>query len=125
MNKLTALFLIIVVAGSTFNKAIVLIDYSLNKNFISTALCENRSKPASCCHGKCFLKKQLQKEDSDKGNPGAVKDNVEVLLYCEDPADLHSTVFQSNQIKFRQFNESEFFVALSSIFHPPSSIGLS
>jgi len=58
--------LLIAVAGSTFNKAIILLDYNLNKNFIATSLCENRDKPKCCCQGKCYLKKQLQKDEPGK-----------------------------------------------------------
>ncbi|HEX4850495.1 MAG TPA: hypothetical protein VFV08_06790 [Puia sp.] len=120
MNKLTALFLILVVAGSTFNKAIILIDYSLNKNFIASTLCENRNKPARCCLGKCFLKKQLQKEESDKNNPGNSKEKMEVTLYCEELSDFHAAGLTLKPIAFRDFQVRQYSAPHSSVFHPPA-----
>jgi hypothetical protein len=120
MNRLTALFLILVVAGSTFNKAIVLIDYTINKNFIVSTLCENRDKPARCCLGKCYLKKQLQKDESDKNNPGNSKEKLEVTLYCEEPSDFHADIQTLNAIVFRDFHVKQYSAPLSSVFHPPA-----
>lgn len=122
MNILKALFLLLVVASSTFNKAIVLIDYSVNKNFIASTLCENRNKPASCCRGKCFLKKQLQKEESDKNNPGGLKDKMEVTLYCEEQADFLTAALPFNPIQFGNYHVKQYTAPHSSIFHPPSGI---
>ncbi len=45
---------------------ISLIDYSLNRSFILSNLCENRLKPEIHCAGTCFLKKQLAKTNDNQ-----------------------------------------------------------
>jgi len=37
------------------------LEYSANQAHIVAVLCENRERPALACNGKCYLKKQLQK----------------------------------------------------------------
>jgi len=43
------------------------LNYELNKKYISEHFCENRSKPCMHCNGKCYLSKQLQKENDERG----------------------------------------------------------
>lgn len=37
--------------------------YEWNKTYISKVLCEKKDIPDSCCKGKCFLKKQVNKQE--------------------------------------------------------------
>ena len=119
---LTAIILFIAIAGSSFNKIIVLLDFKLNENFIAASLCENRSMPASCCHGKCYLKKKLQKEeDGSKTGSGETRSKFEVNLFCEPCGEL----FLSQSIKsvFTASPATEIpAILLSSVFHPPGRI---
>lgn len=41
------------------------IEYAIFKEYIAKNLCENRNKPQSCCAGKCFLKKELKKNNEN------------------------------------------------------------
>lgn len=43
-----------------------LLDYAVNYDYISTQLCENKSKPELLCNGKCFVKKELSKSSENK-----------------------------------------------------------
>lgn len=107
--------------GSTFNKAIVLLDYQVNQNFIASTLCENKNKPQCCCHGKCFLKKQLQKdEDGSKNNSTSSKDKFDVQLFCEDNAMLISLAAKDKQLSLYYIEQKHTGIS-SSIFHPPGS----
>ncbi len=112
--------MLLAILGATFNKAIALLDYKLNENYIASTLCENKDKPACCCHGKCFLKKQLQKDEgNDKNTSSNTKDKFDVSLFCE----------TSNQNEFSEFNFTKKFsdnyllknssAFISSVFHPP------
>lgn len=38
-----------------------LVEYSLNKEYIASVLCENRAKPQLSCNGKCYVQKELKK----------------------------------------------------------------
>ena len=92
----------------------------MNANYIATTLCENRDKPACCCHGKCFLKKQLQKdEDSNKNSLPFSKDKYDVSLFC----DSDSKNYFENRIPEKTFFDKyllkKYSTVLSSVFHPP------
>ena len=118
-NKLTVLLLLITVAGSSFNNAVVLLQYNLNKQFIATALCENRDKPGSCCQGKCYLKKQLQKDqDSGQNGSGRGKEKLDIDWFYE-TAEALSLVNngESNYPDTPDF--SKYSTLLSEVFHPP------
>ena len=117
-HKLTALILLIAVAGSTFNKAIILLDYNLNKNFIATSLCENRDKPKCCCQGKCYLKKQLQKDEPGKSTSSAAKEKVDFVWFCEENIINYTGFFECNRF-FGNYSEKQYAALLSPVFHPP------
>jgi hypothetical protein len=114
------MILLVAVAGTTFSKAIALLDYKLNENYIATTLCENKDKPACCCHGKCFLKKQLQKdEDGNKNSLPVSKDKFEVSLFCEKNDDN----YLNDLIQQKTFSDNyllkKYSSLLSPVFHPP------
>jgi hypothetical protein len=112
--------MVIAVIGTTFSKAVVQLDYNINQNYIASTLCENRNKPACCCHGKCFLKKQMQKdEDPGKNNVPVSKDKFDVSLFCE----AVSTNDFNNSIPDKLFSDhylvKKYTALLSPVFHPP------
>jgi hypothetical protein len=112
----------VAVFGSTFNKALVLVDYQVNKNYIATVLCVNRDKPASCCKGKCYLKKTLQRqEDGDKST--AAKEKFESDWYFE---DIHTGESRKAiaEITFGDMLEQLPIQFPHAIFHPPGRIVL-
>jgi len=114
--------MMLAVAATSFQKGIAVLDYQLNKDYISAKLCVNRNRPSSCCHGKCFLKKQLQKEDGqDKNSNPSSREKNDVSLYCEPLLNREwaSSILNSNfsdQYLLKKYNSS-----VSSIFHPPGN----
>lgn len=116
--------MMLAVAATTFNKAVVLLDYQINKKYIASTLCVNRDKPGSCCHGKCFLKKQLQKED-DQGKKGIPlsKDKLDVSLFCESFSASNFNHQISDNIFPDYYSVKEYSNISSPVFHPPGRIG--
>lgn len=53
--------LVMILTAKMLSSYFVLIDYRVNKDFISKYLCENRYTPSLACEGKCLLMKKLQK----------------------------------------------------------------
>lgn len=110
------------IVGTSFNKTIALIDYQLNKNYIASTLCVNRSKPMSCCKGKCFLKKQLQKdEDQGKNNVPPSKDKFDVSLFCETISknDLDNVI--TDKIFSDYYQVKKYSADPAPFFHPPGN----
>jgi hypothetical protein len=118
-RKLTALLLIIAVAGSSFNKLVVMLDYQWNKTYIASTLCENRFKPGSCCQGKCYLKKQLQKDENNRNVPGSSKEKFNFDWFCiqDHEEDLLAATLVECSDEFKSNYYSTF---PTPIFHPPA-----
>ncbi len=59
MSRFTALFLAVIIGYQAFYNAGILTYWLANRAYIASTLCENRSRPAMKCNGKCYLKKKL------------------------------------------------------------------
>ena len=63
---------------------ISLMEFTMNKQFISAKLCENRLSPEMKCGGKCFLKKQFSKSnDSQESQNRKGGNKSSIVDYCE------------------------------------------
>ncbi|HEU0111093.1 MAG TPA: hypothetical protein VFQ73_09470 [Flavisolibacter sp.] len=107
----------------SFSKWLIVLDYTINKEFIAENLCINKEKSKLACKGKCQLAKQLASEEnqnsSSPGNPGKIK--LPEVLYTTDwnsdfvfkkiPPITNSTIYVSGAEKPGYIH---------SIFHPPA-----
>ena len=59
LKYIITILLIVTIAIQTFSKWFLILQYEIHKDYIANNLCVNRSKPSSCCKGKCFLQKKL------------------------------------------------------------------
>ena len=60
-KEFAALFFYCLYLLAMLRPLLPVLEYSANKAHIVAVLCENRERPALACNGKCYLKKQLQK----------------------------------------------------------------
>lgn len=51
------------------------VEYMVNQDYIVEFLCANKAKPELQCNGKCYLVKQLEKQEENK--PNALKVSLE------------------------------------------------
>ncbi|MES2287986.1 MAG: hypothetical protein V4547_20020 [Bacteroidota bacterium] len=98
----------------------IIINYALNKEYISKTFCENRTRPKMNCQGKCHLKKQLAKEEKKEQSPtNPTKEKVEVQYFSETNSNVLfltpslTTIFKPSY----SFSLSE--KHLHSVFQPP------
>jgi hypothetical protein len=76
---ISLLFLFLLQCGI---KTIIVVGFYAQRDYISKTLCENRSKPTMHCNGKCYLNKQLKKEQKNENNlPAILKTTSEVFIY--------------------------------------------
>ena len=68
MRKIASLTLLTFYSIALLQFYLPAINYTVNKNYIATVLCENKSKPSLHCDGKCYLKKELQKSAKEQNN---------------------------------------------------------
>lgn len=65
-RKASAILLLIAVLLYLLKPVMPFVEYSIFKDYIAQNLCINREKPRSCCEGKCYLKKQVEKNAEDE-----------------------------------------------------------
>jgi hypothetical protein len=91
MKLIVLPILMLLVLLQSFTKALIILDYTINKNYIARNLCENRNKPMLHCNGRCQLAKNLDREDkpgnTNDNSQGKLKFSETVFTYC--PALLH------------------------------------
>lgn len=63
-----AIVQLIILVFYIFRPVLPFVEYVLNKEFIVKNLCINRDKPHSCCEGKCYLEKQIKKNNDSNSD---------------------------------------------------------
>ena len=102
-----------------FSKEMIVAEYLINKKFISSVLCIKKDVAGNDCQGKCHLKKELAKDESQESTPASKsKSFSEALWDVTNPQEF--TFIQP----FRVNDYHEFPLQLlqgtrSDIFHPP------
>lgn len=104
---------------------IPILEYLLNYDYIAAELCENKDKPILTCNGKCYLEKQIVKQqdvDRDASVPVPPTIDLEKFLTIK----TNDFTFQLNEVK--QIHQATTFYNLlkeisfsESLFRPPSA----
>lgn len=76
--RIVAILLLITVISSSFSRLCIYAGFEFNKSYIVKELCENRSRPAMHCDGKCYLMKKI-KAAEEKEKKRELKDNLNRL----------------------------------------------
>jgi hypothetical protein len=105
----------------TCSKGLIITEYLVNREYISKVLCINKSIPEKHCDGKCHLKKQLEKDDTQQGDKQQSKAGTDTIFL----------VSGKLSVEWREANSLPFFFQYSEhlpvnvpdlIFHPPGII---
>jgi len=107
--------------GQTFSKSLIVLNFKVNQKAIAATLCENRNKPRSCCHGKCYLTKQLNKDEKSQDLPlnGGSSLKFEVVLYSEKKMETHYLVINEKLIHVSRYTDPISQKVIDAVFHPP------
>lgn len=65
MKNITSILLLVVLATPHLMRLGIVLQWKANQEYIVANYCENRAKPALKCNGKCQLKKQLAKVETE------------------------------------------------------------
>lgn len=114
-------FLLVSFSWQCAAKSIIYISFKNNQKQLAETVCENKNKPKSCCAAKCYLDKELKKEEKRQSDSSSsIKDKTE-------KSDLRTgfmTFVFAPHVFMQDFNaiysESLPNNFLSSVFHPPS-----
>ena len=122
MKFIAVPILMILILAQSFGKWVIVLDYTINKEYIAQNLCENRSKPKLHCNGKCQLAKKLAEEEKQNSSNtnGQGKLKFEEVLFTQFNTEyIIAPLFESATTYHSFYIISDSTPALSSIFHPP------
>jgi hypothetical protein len=79
-SKFYSIFYLLIILFYLLRPSLPYIEYVLNKEYIEKNLCVEKSNPDNCCHGKCYLQEQINKQEepqdnTNKGSNKIVPDN--------------------------------------------------
>lgn len=118
------LFVILIGTGiifQSFSTILILINFQLNKEYISKNLCVQKEVKDNCCKGSCHLKKQLKEEEKKEQSPAnSLKDIKEFQIFCQINSFFQFQPDILLQMDFIPFAHPKTASISSSIFHPPT-----
>ena len=124
MKYVGGTILLLIMLTITFSKWVIIAQFTINQKYITEKLCINKNKPRSCCHGKCFLAKQLDKDEKsdEQSLPQRGKENTSIqLFFCNENNDDAVTTAELTVVQ-----SGEFSFAIQSFytncFRPPRNI---
>jgi hypothetical protein len=106
--------------AQTFSKCWLVVSFAINQRAIAATLCENRAKPNSSCHGKCYLRKQMAAQEKQEGAPlNGSKEKFEVLLFNEVSKEMTVEPLTAITTPFSAYTAAPIQRGNAAIFHPP------
>lgn len=98
------------------------VNYWMNRDYISSVLCENKDKPELQCNGKCHLKKEIQANADDQNEGQEVSSRMMVEFYQTSEVNLEFiSALDTDADEFCDYCEPVEAGFSSSIFHPPQA----
>ncbi|MGV6845053.1 MAG: hypothetical protein ACWA42_02865 [Lutibacter sp.] len=124
--KSIAIFFYLIYVGILVKPIVPVLHYILNYNYIVNQLCENRDKPFLACNGKCFLVKEMKKEQSenDVKNPTNLpKINFDDFLIAKLPTKQKYVPLNISRKKNRFYGLAKRTTSHTNfIFRPPKLV---
>lgn len=121
--------MIFLILFQSFLKVGIVVHYSLNKNYYSQVLCENKNKPELKCHGKCKLNKRIQRVDKqfphDENQSKPIKCIQEQVIEFNYPQAWISETYYIRETFRTQHEKNNTFIHTSfhtRVFHPPKKL---
>ena len=110
---MTMLFLLV-----SFQQALIIVHFKLNQNIIEKEFCVNKTKPELQCHGKCHLKKELEKSDNTDLELTSIGKKIDIYLNSnfEFEIPIIKTIKVTKAVIYREFELIEPYL---EIFVPP------
>ncbi|MBK0370447.1 hypothetical protein [Flavobacterium agrisoli] len=113
--SITMIFLFLLVS---FQQALILVHFELNQKSIEADFCVNKNKPELQCHGKCHLKKELEKSDKSDLELKSIGKKIEVFLHSNTEFYIQlQPLFRIKEESF--YKEKKLLMTHFEILHPP------
>ena len=124
MKRILALFLIFALSFQCLVQLGLVVDFTINRDFIAKTFCVNKAKPELKCNGKCHLAKSLKKSASKEEQSGQRESKNEIQIPVFIQNDFFKIEFNSAKLEASTLHEFAYtasipqFVQLS-VFQPP------
>ncbi len=121
MRNFSAIFLVLLYFTAMLKPVTPLIEYAVNKDYLTKVFCINKEKPEMHCEAKCYLKKQLIKaseKEHENNKPITINFNDYPIALIQ----LYDTDFMINSsiVKMPGFYLDCYFSDFHyEVFHPP------
>jgi len=109
---MTILFLLV-----SFQQALIVVHFKLNQQDIENQFCENKAKPELQCHGKCHLKKELEKSEKNDLELNSIFKKIDILQNQNFDFPVHILKMINNKVLI--YKEFSHFEPYLEIFVPP------
>lgn len=109
---------------NTLAMPLIYLDFKLNQDYIAKVLCINRDKPITTCDGRCYLNRQLRKQQENEQAPQQQTTKKQTYeTFYQVLFDFKGLTFADISIQFPGHKPSFISAYLSTFFHPPQSQG--
>ena len=110
---MTMLFLLV-----SFQQALIIVHFKLNQKNIEKEFCINKTKPELQCHGKCHLKNELEKSNSNDFELTSIGKKIDMVLLSNIEFEVQA-VLVSKSRKVLVYKEFDLIEPYMEIFVPP------
>ncbi|RAW02547.1 hypothetical protein DQQ10_00045 [Pseudochryseolinea flava] len=93
--------------------------FQVNKTYIAEVLCINKDKPLLSCHGKCFLKRNLNERDKTDTARALGKNKVEIPTFIVTEACTLLLRCATSYVTNSTYTTIYAFTYTPFTFHPP------
>lgn len=123
MVRLVGLSLVFAVLLNALANLTVVLNYEVNKKYIISHFCINKSKPKLHCNGKCYMmRKMKQQEEQEKAPAGnSIVEKIQIQLFFEKDflfEPLPATSVTCSPAYQQHFISRSYYPL---IFHPPTA----
>lgn len=121
IKQFIAILFLFAFSAQMFSKAVIVCSFYANQKYIATNLCENRTKPKSCCAGKCQLRKKLNKDTNEDKQNNERKASKESEVISSKSFFLHipTPIYTELAITYGSSPNGKAVDKSYPIFHPP------
>lgn len=120
LKRFLSILLLVSFSLQCFSTLTLIAGFELNRSYIAQHLCVNRDKPSMHCNGKCFLEKELHKDQQRKHQESENGANRLVLsLFSPDEVLNFTTGLTSSPFTFGGIRRRYYTVPHFNFFHPP------
>lgn len=113
------------VISSNFSGLLVYAGYEMNRDYITSTFCVNKTKPWMNCNGKCYLMRKVREAEKNENNQAAKLALSSLsVTFCQKASVIlfsNSQTLIDSETGYMPYNYSYTSQYITQIFRPPKS----